>query len=442
MVTRPVGPDRLQNAERITAMKFLFAIILAVILAEAELDIVAPSLPQLQDFLGVSVFQTELLLTVNLLAHGLSALFMGHLGDKLGKRRVLLGGTAVFILGSAFMVFFDQFAMLLLGRVLQGAGAAAPMVIGYVLAIEHASKASQANVMGVLNGVANTALALTPSIGSLGTVYFGWRGNFTILMVLGLVSLLLSFFAISKDKAVPGEAPAEPAASTGRPEGQPDPASGSLLAGYWHLLQDKRFVGHLLSTSILPGGWYVFIGMASIVYVEAMNVPLSVYAIHQGVIALSYGVFGFLSARVISALGGRLALLASIACLMLGCVVGMIAFAALPEVRSPVFITACMLLGSIGAVIPVNLTHIMAIEYDPGRSAKISALITMARWLIASIGIQTASWLYRGSFLSTAGVLTAWFLAGMLVMAWMCAKHPQFRTRLLSQSQTAGHLAH
>ncbi|MFM7459739.1 MAG: MFS transporter, partial [Burkholderiales bacterium] len=69
-------------------MKFLVAIILAVILAEAELDIVVPSLPALQDFLGVSVFQTEWLLTANLLAHGLSALFMGHLGDRYGKRRM------------------------------------------------------------------------------------------------------------------------------------------------------------------------------------------------------------------------------------------------------------------------------------------------------------------------------------------------------------------
>lgn len=101
-----------------------------------------------------------------------------------------------------------------------------------------------------------------------------------------------------------------------------------------------------------------------------------------------------------------------------------------------------MLLGSIGAVIPVNLTHIMTIDYVPGDSAKISALITMSRWLVAAIGIQLASWLYRDSFLSTACVLTAWFLAGLLVMAWMGTKHPAFRDRLLNQDGPPAQVGH
>ena len=127
---------------------------------------------------------------------------------------------------------------------------------------------------------------------------------------------------------------------------------------------------------------------------------------------------------------------------MLGCVVGMLGFMACPGLRHPAYITLCMVLGSVGAVIPVNLTHVMTIEYDPGNSAKISALVTMCRWLIASVGIQTASWLYQDSFLSTAYVLTAWFLIALFVIAWMCAKHPDFKARLMSQDKTSGQLAH
>lgn len=162
-------------------MKFLVAIILAVVLAEAELDIVVPSLPALQDFLGVSVFQTEWLLTGNLLAYGFSALFMGHLGDQYGKRSMLLAGTALFGLGSTFMVLFDSFPMLL----------------------------------------------------------------------LGLVSFLLSYWA------VPHDAPAQDVALRHvEPVSEPRHAGGSLLGGYWKLLADRRFLGYLLSTSILPGGWW------------------------------------------------------------------------------------------------------------------------------------------------------------------------------------------
>jgi DHA1 family bicyclomycin/chloramphenicol resistance-like MFS transporter len=395
-------------------MPLILSIVLAVFLAEAEIDISVPSFPEIRAFFGTSVFQTEWILTANLIAHCVAALIVGVLGDRYGKKRILLYGLSLFILGSIIIVTTSEFSWLLFGRVLQGSGVAAPMVLGYVLAIEGTSKQLQQSRMGILNGVANISLALTPSIGSYVTLYYGWRGNFQLLLILGMLSYVICYICIPKDTLQPNKKQHQ-----------------HLIRSYTRLLFNKKILLYIFATSLFPAGWFVFVGLAPMVYLESMGVKLAHYGIYQGMIALCFGLFSLYSGKFIKIFGKKNAMKYSFILLFLS-VFFLILTLFIPQMNSATIITLIMLIASIGAVIPVNTTHVMSIELKPEDSSKISALITMMRWSIASIGIQISALFYANNFTSTAMTMIVIDLLGFLCIAYMYRFSASFKKDLLN----------
>jgi DHA1 family bicyclomycin/chloramphenicol resistance-like MFS transporter len=69
---------------------FIIAIAFAILVASSEIDLIVPSFPEIQHVFGLSPFAVELTLSLNLLAHCIAGLFAGNLGDKFGRRHIIL----------------------------------------------------------------------------------------------------------------------------------------------------------------------------------------------------------------------------------------------------------------------------------------------------------------------------------------------------------------
>jgi DHA1 family bicyclomycin/chloramphenicol resistance-like MFS transporter len=102
-------------------MTFITVIIIEI-LAGAEIDIFVPSFPELQRVFGLSPFMVELTLFVNLIAHCLTSLLVGNLGDRYGHKPLIILGLIIFIAGSILCSFTNIYWVLLFGRFLQGVG--------------------------------------------------------------------------------------------------------------------------------------------------------------------------------------------------------------------------------------------------------------------------------------------------------------------------------
>src|SRR5579883_2865187 len=165
---------------------FLLAISFIIFLAEAEIDIVVPSFPGLMKFYDISVAKAELVLTLNLIAHGLAGLWIGWLADHYGKRRILIWGILIFLFGSVITIIVKDFNWLLFGRVLQGSGMAAPVVVGYIIAMENTVGHKREQIIAILNGVISVSLAFTPALGAMIAAMVGWAANFQLLFILGI----------------------------------------------------------------------------------------------------------------------------------------------------------------------------------------------------------------------------------------------------------------
>ncbi|WP_018685272.1 MFS transporter [Actinokineospora enzanensis] len=99
-------------------------------------SMVMPVLSGLAGSLHVSMTDISWVVTANMLAAAVLTPLLGSLGDALGRKRVLMVTLALTTLGSILVAMSDSMAIVLVGRVLQGAGfAAMPLAIGIVRAI-------------------------------------------------------------------------------------------------------------------------------------------------------------------------------------------------------------------------------------------------------------------------------------------------------------------
>jgi DHA1 family bicyclomycin/chloramphenicol resistance-like MFS transporter len=353
------------------------------ILAGAEVDLFIPSFPELQALFNLSPFMVQLTLSVNFFSYCLSSLWAGSLGDRYGRKPVALAGLVIFSLGSAFCSLAPSFPWLLWGRFLQGMGIAGPAVLAYVFVSDWYTLRQQQKMMGILNGVTALAMALAPVLGSYISLFFGWRGNFHILLFLGIFCTVLTWIWV--------------------PSSQPDKAVSLSLKGYFPILQSSDALIYLAAGCLLCVTWWVFIGMAPILYMEDLGVSLSSFGYYQGVMASVFGFVSLISGWFLKNFGQK-------KCFQGGvflCVVSFVGIALLMvyESQSPLLITGIMALFASGIVLPINILYPLYLEIFPNLKGMMAALFSFFRLVLTALGLEIAGYFYQGTFHSVAVIL-------------------------------------
>ncbi|HEY0084860.1 MAG TPA: MFS transporter [Allosphingosinicella sp.] len=185
----------------------LAALSLAMLLASLGTSIANVALPALGDTFDASLAQVKWVVLSYLLAVTAGVVFAGRLGDRFGRRRLLLAGLALFGLSSILCAAAPALWMLVLARVGQGAGAAAMMALTMAMAVEAPGKSGSA--LGLLAAISAAGTALGPAVGGALIALVGWRALF-ILCAVGagttLVLARISLHAASVPAAKPGQA--------------------------------------------------------------------------------------------------------------------------------------------------------------------------------------------------------------------------------------------
>ena len=192
---------------------------LSMVLASLGVSVPYVALPTLTEAFGVSFQAVQWIVIAYLLSITTLVVGIGRLGDILGHRRVLLAGIISFTVASIVCAAAPSFWVLIVGRAMQGAGAAALMGLTLVLVRQVVPRQATGGAMGLLGTMSAVGTALGPTLGGLLTAGLGWRAIFLILVPLGVLNFLLA------RRALPRAVEA-----TQRDRGQFD-ALGTLLLG-------------------------------------------------------------------------------------------------------------------------------------------------------------------------------------------------------------------
>ncbi len=156
-----------------------------------SIDAMLPSLPEIgQALTPEAINRAQLVLTSFVLGMGIGTFFTGPLSDAFGRRRVLLGGFFLYMIGAFLGMLAGSLELLLAARLIQGLGAAGPRVVAMAVIRDRFSGRQMAQVMSFVMMVFTLVPAFAPSMGA-GIIYLvGWRGLFGAFVVFAIINSL------------------------------------------------------------------------------------------------------------------------------------------------------------------------------------------------------------------------------------------------------------
>ena len=238
-----------------------------VALGPLTIDMYLPALPKIADDLSVSSSVVQLTLTGTLAGLALGQLIVGPLSDSLGRRRPLMAGIMLHIAASILCVLAPNLVVLGLARVLQGAGAAAAMVVAIAVVGDLFADNAAATVLSRLMLVLGVAPVVAPALGAAVLLHGSWHWVFAALVVLAGVLLLVAALALPE---------------TLPPSHRRPLRVRGIAATYAELLRDKRFVILVLVAALGMSGLFAYIAGASFVL-------QGTYGLDQQAFALVFG---------------------------------------------------------------------------------------------------------------------------------------------------------
>ena len=150
--------------------------------------VVALALPSIRHDVGATAEGLQWVMNGYLLAIAVFVVTAGRLGDMFGRKRLFLAGMAVFALGSVVSGAAGSQETLIVGRILQGIGAAPMLPLSLAIVCNAFPASEQARALGVWAGVSALALAIGPLAGGL-LVEIDWRVIFWINLPVALVGI-------------------------------------------------------------------------------------------------------------------------------------------------------------------------------------------------------------------------------------------------------------
>jgi EmrB/QacA subfamily drug resistance transporter len=196
------GADARPEASRGVATAGLATAMFLVILDAAMVNLAGPAIRE-----GLTLTAAELTVVVDgyLVAFAGLLLLGGRLADVLGGRKVFLAGMAVYLAASVWCALATSGAMLIAGRIGQGAGAAVviPAALSLVLAL-YSSSAERTRAMGVWGAVAGAGSLVGVFLGGTLTGMLGWQAVFVTPVPFGLIGAIIVWRSAPSAPGRPG----------------------------------------------------------------------------------------------------------------------------------------------------------------------------------------------------------------------------------------------
>ncbi|MFD9409530.1 MFS transporter [Streptomyces sp. NPDC059989] len=178
----------------------LTAVCLGAFMLLIDVTIVTVALPDMAGDMHADFAGLQWVMDVYALALAALLLGAGSLADRIGRRRLYLGGLGVFAAASLACGLATGPAALIAFRAVQGVGAAAMMATTMALLSATYQGRDRGVAFGVWGAVNGAAAAAGPVVGGLLTEHFGWRWIFYINLPLCALAVLVTLRAVAESR--------------------------------------------------------------------------------------------------------------------------------------------------------------------------------------------------------------------------------------------------
>lgn len=242
-------------------------------------DLYLASLPGMALDFAVTPAAVQQTLSLFVFGFGTAQLVSGPMSDRYGRRPVLIGGLALYLLSGIACALAPSLDWLIAARFVQAIGACTAVVVARAIVRDAYSPAEGARVMARALSLLALAPILGPILGGYLQVSFGWRAAFVTLALAGLTMLVAAMRHLTESNSQPNPKAMHPA---------------SLARAYLGVVRTPAFWAYALPGSLSYASIFVFISGTPFVLIKVLGVPTQYYGY-----LFAFGVCGYLGGTLI-----------------------------------------------------------------------------------------------------------------------------------------------
>jgi len=180
----------MQNKQR-SKIEFIALMASLMSIVALSIDALLPALEQIGISIGIhNTTDNQLLVTMMCLGLGFGQLIFGPSFDSLGRKPVIYMGFTLFVIASFICVSAANLETMVVGRVLQGIGLAAPRTISIAMIRDSFSGNYMAKIMSFVVVLFILVPVVAPAIGKLILDAYGWKAIFISQLIIGVAIMI------------------------------------------------------------------------------------------------------------------------------------------------------------------------------------------------------------------------------------------------------------
>ena len=271
---------------------FEFVVLMAMIISMVALSIDAmlPALPNIAADLGVTrINDSQYVISILFAGMAIGQMIFGPMSDSVGRKYAINVGFAVFIVGCLVSLLAETFTMMLIGRFLQGFGAAGPRVVSIALVRDRYEGREMARVMSFVMTIFILVPIVAPALGQAILMFSDWRGIFWMFLVLSFIAL--SWFNLRQPETLFVE--------------------NRIRFSIKQVLSDIKYIcvipaamGYTIATGIIFGAFLGYLSSSQQIFQQQYHLG-NQFVIYFGILAASLGLASLLNAQLVMRFGMR-----------------------------------------------------------------------------------------------------------------------------------------
>jgi MFS transporter, DHA1 family, multidrug resistance protein len=280
----PPKSRKIGERELIAMMAMLMA------LNALAIDAMLPAFPRMASGLGLpDVNQVQFVISSYLLANGIGSLFHGPLSDRFGRRPILIGAIAGYVIFALLCSFAASFDMLIAMRIGQGfCGAALGVLVTSIIRDQFEGDA-MARRMSTIFLVFMAVPIVAPLVGSAVLLFAGWRSIFDMMAIMAIVMLIWVVMRLPETLHPENALPVSPRA---------------LAKAARAVLSHRSANAYLVAGGMAHGALFGYLNSSQQIFGEGFGVP-DFFPIGFAIVAIGIACANFTNARIVERFGAR-----------------------------------------------------------------------------------------------------------------------------------------
>ena len=270
--------------------EFVILIALIISLVALSIDAMLPALPDIAaDLMFEDANDAQYIITMLFIGMGIGQIIFGPLSDSIGRKPAINLGFVVFILGCLMSIIAQDFNDMMIGRFLQGLGAAGPRIVSIALVRDRFAGRQMARVMSFVMTIFILIPIIAPSIGQLIVNYSTWHSIFVLFLVLTIVAM--TWFSLRQPETLPREK---------RISFSP----AKMMSDIKSICAIPAAMGYTITMGFIFGAFIGYLSSAQQI-LQTQYALGNQFAIYFGVLAASIGLASLVNAKLVMRFGMR-----------------------------------------------------------------------------------------------------------------------------------------